>query len=264
LDRIFLWSWQDGNISPGDRLLQLAFAAQFAKKKFHLLPRVIFNYGDFSRINGGAIVGAYASTLLSIPAEKYLFFDLHRSDFLNYFSGMAHSHSTLSTFAEAIDGFSPKIDSILSPDLGRGAAVKAMADQLSIGHCCMDKRKFPPLPGKISETLRGKNVVLFDDEIVSGKTLRDAISFLGKCGVGSIKVCIIYALCDRKIFFELMSAGPVAEIFCSNLIPKESPLPGKEIDAIGPALGEILGHPPDRHFRNGQTGHSRGTKSGVR
>jgi phosphoribosylpyrophosphate synthetase len=145
---------------------------------------------------------------------------------------------TLPIWVEKIRSITPTIDCIISPDFGRKNAVATLGNALAIPHYCLDKSQLAfhlSMPYRLQ--LRGKHAFLFDDEIVTGSTLRNAIKFLHQCSVATISVGVVYALCPPSTFAH---PWKVERFILSNLVPWEGIHSMEILDVISPLLKKLI------------------------
>ena len=92
-----------------------------------------------------------------------------------------------------------------------------------------------------SGSVEGRNAIIIDDEIDTGGTLTEAVTFLREKGARDI-----YAVATHPVFSDpatesLRDAG-LAEIVVANTvpIPPEKVLPNMTILSVGPLIGEVI------------------------
>jgi phosphoribosylpyrophosphate synthetase len=217
---VILWATKLFRESPSHRLFAMAFAVQ-AIREWHAGPLFLAHaYCDYSRANQPSCLCGYAQLIQSLPVDCHFFFDLHRTDYLSHWHCPIIHRTSIQLWAEYFIRHSPAIDLVVSPDLGRGKAAGELASALGLDHLILDKTaNYPP-----KQTLRGqvfgRRILLYDDEIVSGKTMRRAISLLIGEGATAIFPAITYALCGASTLRELGDIPSVGLPIVSDLIQR--------------------------------------------
>ncbi|MDR2664262.1 MAG: hypothetical protein LBB14_01895 [Puniceicoccales bacterium] len=218
--RALLWATKDLETSPGQRFLELALAAEALLDFFGGAPDLLLPYCDGCRSHRPSTVRALARSLAALPVRSIVFFDLHREDILDLLPQKAVHLPTLPLWAQFAEKLSPPVDWVVAPDLGRARAAADLAKLLSAGTIALDKgRPEEPLPPEVN----GRHVLLFDDEIVSGRTLQCALGRLGRAGVKSVAIAVSYALCPATALATLAGEPSVRALAVGDLIARPAP-----------------------------------------
>jgi len=113
---------------------------------------------------------------------------------------------------------------IIGPDKGRYNEVRNIAQKLSKPFDTLDKYR-DPHTHKVSVQDTGfdcedKDLVLVDDEILSGGTVFAAIEILKKKNPASITYFCVHALAKMEVFDKMKKVG-ISDIVSTNTIPRE-------------------------------------------
>lgn len=235
-DRILLWATKSPRTPPPRRLLEIAIAVESLREIYACPIILVLPYGDCSRSNRPHCVRAYIRQLEAIPADRIVLFDLHREDYLDYFRKQPLQISTLSLWADHVRRLRPKIDLLVSPDLGRRNFVQRLAELLSTDHLCLDKTEKSNIP----RTIAGRHIFLFDDEVVTGKTLKMATKQLNGGDVASISIGVTYAFCSDNVLSSLSRLTCVRSTAIGDLVHRRMPPYPTEILPLAPALLDII------------------------
>lgn len=112
---------------------------------------------------------------------------------------------------------------IVGPDKGRYNEVRNIAQNLSKPFATLDKYRDPHTHKvSVQDTgfdCRDKDVVIVDDEILSGGTVFAAIEILKQKKPSSITYFCVHALSMKEVFDKMKQAG-VTDIISTNTIPR--------------------------------------------
>lgn len=241
---VFIWFGRGRKKTDvADRLLVLGLLVDAIRSRSPRTIELVLSYHDYGRATDAEDPGlsaggrVYNRFLSALPIDRLIHFDLHRWDNLATVRRGRRLLSTLPLWADHLRARIPDLDCLLSPDLGRSAAVAELGFLLGLPAFTLDKRRADGgLPDGLS--FSGRRVFIFDDEIVSGATLRLATAVLRRRGAHEVHAGIIYGLCGvgqlEALSFSLSS------LTLSNLISQPMPPSVDELDLAGPLLDVIL------------------------
>jgi phosphoribosylpyrophosphate synthetase len=242
VDEIILWATKIPGQSPAERFLEMVFSLASLKKKFPNHPLTLAHaYYDGGRGHLSPAAIAQARLFRALPMDRQWLFDLHDEAILGEFSVPTLHLPSLPLWAAHIRETLPRVDLILSPDRGRRDAVGKLGQYLGLETLYWDKKNPPSDSGESLEPkVRGRHGFLFDDEIISGKTLVGAIQRLTKWGIDSLDLGIIYPLCSIDILERLRHMDKVLSLTLGDFIHQRKPLPGTTLSLAGPLLQSAL------------------------
>jgi len=111
---------------------------------------------------------------------------------------------------------------LVASDIGEVKDVTHYANRLNLPIAIIDKRRFgndeKPKARSIIGDVAGKDAILLDDEIASGATMIEAIDFLIKNGVRSVRCGAVHGVLTKDATARL-SATPATEIVVCDTIP---------------------------------------------
>lgn len=182
-----------------------------------------------------------AKLLESLRVDKLISFDFHSIKIPEFFKIPVVHLSALELFAKRID----KNSMLVSPDMGGIRRVKILSELTGLPFAAIEKNR-NLITGsvrseKIDGDVKGKNVVIIDDMISTGKTIEAAVGLLKKKGAGRISVFATHAVfagvCD-----ELLSKLPVERIVVTDTIdiPKEKRFKNLEIISVADEITKSL------------------------
>jgi phosphoribosylpyrophosphate synthetase len=203
------------------RLTEIAFAAELLREHYDSCSiDLVLPYCDYVRANQPHCLRASAKQLDALPVDRIVLFDLHKDDLLDLLQKPVLHISALSLWAQHIRQLHPSVDLLVSPDIGRRNFVCSLAKSLQADWICLDKRDSS---APLGELPAAAHVFLFDDEIVSGDTIRSAIRSLGLRGIKNISVGITYPLCKRKVLSDLGAEYNLLTLTVGDLIRRTLP-----------------------------------------
>jgi|GEM_PF-935312 len=128
---------------------------------------------------------------------------------------------------------------ICGVDFGNLALTQQISQRLKMALAIIQKVRSPALPGQESETkgkliygdVRGKRVILMDDMISSGGTLKKTVEMLIAAGAAEIIVCGTHAVFDKdyyKTLSKLLSEPKVKIVMTTDTLPMKRPERGHD------------------------------------
>jgi len=142
---------------------------------------------------------------------------------------------------------------VVSPDLGNAKEASRFARLLGLPVAAGAKERISDDKVVISSIIgdvRGKDVVVLDDEIARGSTIVELLDRLVDHDIASARVACTHGLFSDGALERIGRRDDVTEIVCTNTVP----LPGAEhapkltVLSIAPALAEAV-----RRIHNGES-----------
>jgi ribose-phosphate pyrophosphokinase len=179
-------------------------------------------------------------------ADRYITIDLHAGQIQGFFSIPG---DVLTAFHILSDYFlEKKLENIViaTADLGFAKKGRNFAAKLGVPLAFVEKRRV----GKESRArattvigdVTGKDVILVDDEVLTGGSLCDAARIVRENGANDVYFSFTHALLVASAIDTLSSVEGVKEIVTTNTveIPPEKKLPNMTILSVAPLLGEVI------------------------
>jgi len=133
----------------------------------------------------------------------------------------------------------------VAPDAGSAKRAGSYAQRLDIPLAFVDKRRLGNNDEVASRAVvgdvRGKHVIVFDDEISTGGSLIGAVDVLKSAGARDIHVgCTHGVLCGQAI--ERIAASPIKEVVVTNTVPvpAEKRHPKIKVISVAPLFAEAI------------------------
>jgi ribose-phosphate pyrophosphokinase len=139
---------------------------------------------------------------------------------------------------------------VVAPDVGATKIGRDFAQALDVPLAIIEKRR-ERTKGRKTQVLsligevQGRNAIIFDDEIDTAGTVRDATLFLKSKGAKDVYACVTHAILSDPGPERLNEAG-LAELVVTNTVPiseeKRQKMGNVKITtlSVGPLLGEVI------------------------
>ncbi|OGG08459.1 hypothetical protein A2154_01865 [Candidatus Gottesmanbacteria bacterium RBG_16_43_7] len=137
-------------------------------------------------------VKVIAKMLQVVPVQRLLTFDLHNLAILGFFEIPVINVSARHLFAQHFKKIVDNNTLVAAPDEGSVKSSTSFAQELGVPIVYMDKKRDLKTGDVkvigISRPVRGSNIVIIDDMIVTGSTIMETARYLKRSGARSIHV----------------------------------------------------------------------------
>ena len=198
---------------------------------------------DAPRISiGGRLV---ADLLTAAGADRVLTLALHSPQVHGFFSVPVDHLHALGELAGHFRRHDLANAVVVSPDLGYAKEASAFARLLGAGVAMGAKQRYENDRVEISTIIgevRGKDVIVIDDEIAKGSTVLELLGHLRRLGARSVRVACTHGLFSGGALERLGVQDDVLEIVCTNTIPVDGAgrHPKLVVLSVAPALAEAM------------------------
>ncbi|MCJ7824272.1 MAG: ribose-phosphate pyrophosphokinase [Anaerolineales bacterium] len=177
--------------------------------------------------------------------DRYMTIDLHAGQIQGFFSIPG---DVLTAFHILSDYFLKKdIQNgvVATVDLGFAKKGRNFAEKLGLPLAFVEKRRQGDQSRAHSTTIigdvRDRDVILVDDEVLTGGSVCEAVDILKENGAKDIYLSFTHALLVDSAIDELRET-PIKEIVTTNTlpIPKEKVLPNMTVLSVAPLLGDVI------------------------
>ncbi len=233
-----------GTYDDAQTLVFYDLACAIAKYGARRLELVIpyFGYSTMERsvIAGEVITAKTRTRLLSaIPAaargNRAWFVDLHAEGIPHYCEGHLvarhiYCKPVLIPHFRELGG-----DVLASTDAGRAKWVQSLAQELCWEAAIIIKRRLSGSETEVSAVscdVKGKHVVIYDDMIRTGGSLRGAVKSYTDAGAASIKVVASHGIFPGDAFEKLQAMPEITSISCTDSHPRAVALAAKGLRLI--------------------------------
>ncbi len=191
-----------------------------------------------------------ADMIQAAGADRYMTLDLHADQIQGFFSipgdVLYAKHVLLDYLIDIAEKMQNPV--LLSPDLGFAKKARNYAEQLKTPLAFIEKRRImdPDNPEVLTliGDVKGKDVILIDEEVSTGKTIVNAVDIAKENGANEIVVVFIHPILAEDAV-EKMVKLPVKEFVTTDTIPIPKEKRAKfgnrlHIISIAGLLGEVI------------------------
>jgi ribose-phosphate pyrophosphokinase len=206
---------------------------------------------DAPRISiGGRLV---ADLLKTAGADRVLTMTLHSPQVHGFFSVPVDHLHALHELASHFRRFDLSNTVVVSPDLGNAKTAAAFARSLGTPVAAGAKERITDTQVRISAIIgdvRGRDVIILDDEIASGGSILELLKHLRANGARSVRVVCTHGIFGSDAVARLAAEPDVTEIVCTNTLPNAALQPHGKLTvlSVAPALAEAM-----RRINNGES-----------
>ncbi len=178
-------------------------------------------------------------------ADRYMTIDLHAGQIQGFFSIPG---DVLTAFHILSDYFlEKKLDNavVATADLGFAKKGRNFAAKLGVPLAFVEKRRTGDRPRAKATTVigdvEGKDVILVDDEVLTGGSVCEAVDILTEHGANDVYLSFTHPLLMSNAIDDLREK-PIKEIVTTNTIPiaEEKRLPNLTVLSVAPLLAEVI------------------------
>ncbi|MCO1654047.1 ribose-phosphate diphosphokinase [Pseudonocardia humida] len=206
---------------------------------------------DEPRISiGGRLV---ADLISAAGADRVLTMTLHSPQVHGFFSVPVDHLHALHELAGHFRTGDLSNSVVISPDLGNAKEANAFARLLGVPVAAAAKQRMADDKVVISAIIgdvRGRDVIVLDDEIARGSTIMELLDHLAAEDVASVRVACTHGLFTAGAIGRIEAHDEVREIVCTNTVPvpEESSAGKLTVLTVAPALAEAM-----RRIHNGES-----------
>ncbi|HEY3340971.1 MAG TPA: ribose-phosphate pyrophosphokinase [Anaerolineae bacterium] len=186
-----------------------------------------------------------ADLIETAGADRYIMVDLHAGQIQGFFSIPGDE---ITSFHLLSDYFlHMKLDNvvIVTADLGFAKRGRNFAAKLQRPMAFVEKRREGNTEQSEALTVigdvKGCDVIIVDDEISTGGSIRNTVNVVKENGARDVYVCATHAVLVGPAI-ERLRGLPIKEIVMTNTLPltAEKMLPNLKVLSVGPLLGEVI------------------------
>ena len=224
---------------PDHYLIELLIMIDALKRASCQSITFVIPYFGYARQDrkGGAGVSITAKLMANLlekaGANRGLVMDLHAEQIEGFFDiPVDHLHAR-SVLREAVKRFGLDDYVVVAPDLGSIKLAEDFAKEGKVDFAIVDKRRVDAehvAPGALIGNVKGKPVVVVDDMVTTGETLKTAARVCQKAGSGKV-----YAVATHGLLVEgLISRSAIEKLVVTNTVPLPPDL-AKEVEVVSVA-----------------------------
>lgn len=178
-------------------------------------------------------------------ADRYMTIDLHAGQIQGFFSIPGDVLTAFHILSDHFLLLDTENVVVATADLGFAKKGRNFAEKLNVPLAFVEKRRIGDDPramatGVIGD-VNGKDVVLVDDEVLTGGSMTEAVQILKEHDVGDIYLSFTHGLLVPPAV-ERLREMPIKEIVTTNTvpIPPEKQMPNMTILSVAPMLAEVI------------------------
>jgi ribose-phosphate pyrophosphokinase len=216
---------------PVDRhYMQLFLAAhhlsQEGAKVHAVMPYMGYARQDKQFVRGEVVsLGVISHLLRSSGVSRVTTVDIHSAEGFALFSMPIYSVSAIPSLAQYVKKtLKPTNPVVISPDFGSSKRTEAFATVYGAPYLQFSKER-DRVTGEVkidagSLDVEGRDVIIVDDIISTGGTIRAAAEKLRRAKAGKIVVACVHALLIADAYDRVIAAG-VDEVIATNTVPSK-------------------------------------------
>ncbi len=193
------------------------------------------------------ITARLVADLLQVAgADRYMAIDLHAGQIQGFFSIPGDALTAYHLLRQYVLK-NVNLDNLMvvTVDLGFAKGGRNWARALNVPLAFVEKSRKESVANAISliGDVRGRNILLVDDEVDTAGSLADAIALLDREGAQEITVCFTHAVFSDPALERLARIQDrVQKIIFTNTLPGQPDhiLPKMTIVSVAPLLGEVI------------------------
>lgn len=177
--------------------------------------------------------------------DRYMTIDLHAGQIQGFFSIPGDVLTAFHLLSDYFLEKDLKNGAVATADLGFAKKGRNFAAKLGLPLAFVEKRRKGDHPRAKAHTVigdvSGKDVILVDDEVLTGGSVCEAVDILKDHGANDVYLSFTHALLVPPAFEEIR-AHPIKEIVTTNTlqIAPENELDNMTILSVAPLLGEVI------------------------
>jgi ribose-phosphate pyrophosphokinase len=186
-----------------------------------------------------------ANMLEAAGADRYMTVDLHAGQIQGFFNIPGDALTAFHLMSDYMQRKQVPDLVVCSADLGFAKKARNWAEKLGSPLAIVEKRRLFNTGQAEALTVIGdvdsKNVLLVDDEVLTGGTIEKSVEALRKHGAKDVYLCFSHALLKDKAFSRLGNLD-LAEIITTNTVPlpADKVLPNMTILSVAPMLAQVI------------------------
>lgn len=242
-------------ISPpcSDNLMQLFFMLDIARGAGASSIHAVIPYYSYARsdkkdaprISIGARL--IADLVVAAGATHVITMTLHSAQVHGFFSVPTDHLTAHSVFVKYFKEKMPDMSNVVvvSPDIGHAKRALKLAKALGVPAAAGEKRRLNDnrvVIDGIMGDVRGKRVLLVDDEIATGGTIAEVVEYLRGLGVKQVSVLGTHGIFAGNAVERLNSVPEIKEIVVTNTvdIPPERRPRQLKVLSVAHIFGEVI------------------------
>ena len=248
-------SWDEEGVfaSVNDNLMELLIMIDTAKRDSAGRITAVVPYYGYGRTDKKdqprvpITARLVADLIITAGADRFLSMDLHAGQIQGFFNIQVDEVTAFYLLSSYIKHKNISNGVVVAGDIGATKRSRNFAQALNLPLAVIEKRRIQLEDGSRAKALniigdiKGKNCILFDDEIDTAGTMVEAMTFLKKEGAQDIYACATHPVFSDPAP-QRLSESPAKEIVVTNTIvlPPEKKFSKLTTLSIAPLLAEVI------------------------
>lgn len=240
-------------LSPpvNDHLMELLMMVDTARhasaRRIHaVIPYFAYARSDKKDEPRISITGRLVADLLrTAGADHVITMTLHSPQVHGFFPMPADHLTSQSVFIQHFRARDLSNTVVVAPDIGHAKRAAKLARALDVPLAAANKERLSDEEVSVSALIgdvRGRDVIIHDDEIATGGSLLKVIELLLSQGIGHLTVACTHGVFSGPAILRLQSVPEIDEIVTTNTVPlpDEKCLPNMTILSVASIFGEAI------------------------
>ena len=239
--------------SVNDNLMELLIMIDTAKRDSAGRITAVVPYYGYGRTDKKdqprvPITARLVADMLTVAgANRFLTLDLHAGQIQGFFSIPVDELTAFYLLSDHVRDRNISNGVVVAGDIGATKRSRNFAQALDLPLAIIEKRRVQQEDGSSARVLnvigevKGKNCIIFDDEIDPAGTVVEAMTYLKQEGAGDIYACVTHGVLSDPATQRLKEA-PVKEVVITNTIalPAHKRFDKLTCLSVAPLLAEVI------------------------
>jgi len=245
---------ENGNMaSVNDNLMELLIMIDTAKRDSAGRITAVVPYYGYGRTDKKdqprvPITARLVADMLTVAgANRFLTLDLHAGQIQGFFSIPVDELTAFYLLSDYMRDKNISNGVVVAGDIGATKRSRNFAQALDLPLAIIEKRRVQQEDGSSARVLnvigevKGKNCVIFDDEIDTAGTMVEAMTYLKQESAGDIYACVTHGVLSDPATQRLREA-PVKEVVITNTValPPHKRFEKLTCLSVAPLIAEVI------------------------
>jgi ribose-phosphate pyrophosphokinase len=178
-------------------------------------------------------------------ADRVLLMDLHAGQIQGFFDIFVDEITAFPILSKYMLDKGLESAVVVSPDVGAAKRARNFAEVLNAPLAIIEKRHVDDRSAvkalNVIGDVRGRNAIIFDDEVDTAATLMEAVDALDERGARAIWCCVTHAVLSPPAVDRIRESS-IRELVVTNTIqlPPEKRLDKITVLSVAPVLGDVI------------------------
>ncbi|MFQ3565754.1 MAG: ribose-phosphate diphosphokinase [Aggregatilineales bacterium] len=211
-----------------------------------VVPYLAYSRSDKKDQPRVGITARLLANLIEVAgADRYMTIDLHAGQIQGFFNIPGDALKAFHLLSDYVLRKSIPDLVVVSTDLGFAKKGRDWAEKLGTQHVIVEKRRTSNDAQSEALSLigdvRDKNVLLVDDEVLTGGSMVNAVNLVRQEGARDVYLAFTHAVLAGNAY-ERLATLDLKEIITTNTIPipEEKQLPNMTVLSVAPLLAEVI------------------------